>query len=59
MSINSSSTSSSSSSNQEIVRPIVPDGLGKLIDECLNIYPDQPNPLQVTTILKYWYLTFL
>lgn len=31
-----------------------PPGLKSLIDHCLSIYPDQPNPLQVTTVLKYW-----
>lgn len=33
---------------------ITPPGLGKLIEQCRQIYPDQPNPLQVTTLLKYW-----
>ncbi|XP_055383006.1 suppressor of fused homolog [Condylostylus longicornis] len=32
----------------------IPPGLKTLIDQCHRIYPDQPNPLQVTTILKYW-----
>lgn len=33
---------------------ILPRGLQKLIEQCLKIYPDQTNPLQVTTVLKYW-----
>lgn len=37
-----------------IQKPVVPLGLQSLIDQCLKIYPDQPNPLQVTTVLKYW-----
>lgn len=36
------------------VRPEPPPGLKALIDHCLAVYPDQPNPLQVTTVLKYW-----
>ncbi|KFB40789.1 AGAP001948-PA-like protein [Anopheles sinensis] len=35
-------------------RRILPRGLQKLIEQCLKIYPDQTNPLQVTTVLKYW-----
>ncbi|XP_058823862.1 suppressor of fused homolog isoform X2 [Topomyia yanbarensis] len=35
-------------------RRMVPRGLQKLIEQCLKIYPDQTNPLQVTTVLKYW-----
>ncbi|XP_075147067.1 suppressor of fused domain protein [Haematobia irritans] len=31
-----------------------PAGLKALIDKLLSVYPDQPNPLQVTTVLKYW-----
>lgn len=41
--------------NINVTKPIAPPGLQKLIDQCLKIYPDQPNPLQVTTVLKYWY----
>lgn len=33
---------------------VAPPGLQKLIEQCSHIYPDQPNPLQVTTVLKYW-----
>lgn len=35
-------------------RPIAPPGFEILNEECLKIYPDQTNPLQVTTVLKYW-----
>ncbi|XP_067619814.1 suppressor of fused homolog [Eurosta solidaginis] len=38
----------------ENIRIQPPLGLKALIDHFQNIYPDQPNPLQVTTILKYW-----
>ncbi|XP_013107141.1 suppressor of fused homolog [Stomoxys calcitrans] len=31
-----------------------PAGLKALIDKLQSVYPDQPNPLQVTTVLKYW-----
>lgn len=34
--------------------PTIPPGLRALIDQCQAIYPDQTNPLQVTTVLKYW-----
>ena len=37
-----------------IIKPMPPPGLAKLIELCQQIYPDQPNPLQVTTVLKYW-----
>ncbi|XP_063390913.1 suppressor of fused homolog [Cydia fagiglandana] len=33
---------------------LVPAGLKALCDSCSELYPDQPNPLQVTTRLKYW-----
>lgn len=32
----------------------IPKGLEALLKTCETIYPDQKNPLQVTTILKYW-----
>ncbi|KAH8383850.1 hypothetical protein KR009_010899 [Drosophila setifemur] len=31
-----------------------PPGLKAIIDHLLQVYPEQPNPLQVTTLLKYW-----
>lgn len=38
-------------------KPIAPPaGLQAIINKCLKIYPDQPNPLQVTTVIKYWYV---
>ncbi|CAK1587969.1 unnamed protein product [Parnassius mnemosyne] len=33
---------------------LVPAGLKALCDAYSRLYPDQPNPLQVTTRLKYW-----
>uniref|UniRef100_A0A2H1VUR8 SFRICE_032724 n=1 Tax=Spodoptera frugiperda TaxID=7108 RepID=A0A2H1VUR8_SPOFR len=33
---------------------LVPAGLTALCEACSRLYPDQPNPLQVTTRLKYW-----
>lgn len=35
-----------------------PAGLQSIINECLKIYPDQPNPLQVATVVKYWYVPY-
>lgn len=32
----------------------IPKGLAALLKTCNQIYPDQQNPLQVTTILKFW-----
>lgn len=38
-----------------VSKPIAPPaGLQAIINQCLKIYPDQPNPLQVTTVVKYW-----
>ncbi|EDV42225.1 uncharacterized protein Dana_GF17874 [Drosophila ananassae] len=31
-----------------------PPGLKAIIDHLAQVYPEQPNPLQVTTLLKYW-----
>ncbi|KAK9509233.1 hypothetical protein O3M35_006589 [Rhynocoris fuscipes] len=33
--------------------PLLP-GLEALLFACSRIYPDQPNPLQVTALIKYW-----
>lgn len=41
-------------SSANLVKP--PAGLQAIISECLKIYPDQPNPLQVTTVVKYWFV---
>lgn len=32
----------------------VPPGLARLYSVCRQIYPDQPNPLQVSAQLKFW-----
>ncbi|XP_029847489.2 suppressor of fused homolog isoform X2 [Ixodes scapularis] len=34
--------------------PQIPPGLEALYSSCLRIYNDQPNPLQVAAVLKYW-----
>lgn len=34
--------------------PSPPLGLEALYSTCLKLYPNQPNPLQVTAVLKYW-----
>lgn len=34
--------------------PQLPPGLSSLYMLCKRIYPDQCNPLQATTLLKYW-----
>ncbi|XP_039631262.1 suppressor of fused homolog isoform X1 [Polypterus senegalus] len=33
---------------------IFPPGLQAIYGECRRLYPEQPNPLQVTAIVKYW-----
>ncbi|XP_076830234.1 suppressor of fused homolog isoform X2 [Brachyhypopomus gauderio] len=33
---------------------LFPPGLQAIYGECRRLYPDQPNPLQVTAIVKYW-----
>ena len=37
---------------------VVPLGLHVIYSECRRLYPDQPNPLQVTANLKYWYVMY-
>ncbi|CAH2215972.1 jg10270 [Pararge aegeria aegeria] len=44
---------SSEETNNQTDR-LMPAGLKTLYDACFKVYPDQPNPLQVTTRLKYW-----
>ncbi|XP_045530537.1 suppressor of fused homolog [Pieris brassicae] len=47
----------SSQGSQDQMDPsdrLMPAGLKALYEACSKIYPDQPNPLQVTTRLKYW-----
>ena len=34
--------------------PTTPPGLEAIYKACRRIYPDQPNPLQVTALVKYW-----
>jgi hypothetical protein len=36
-----------------------PPGLHAIYTECRRIYPEQPNPLQVTAVVKYWYVISL
>lgn len=36
--------------------PLFPPGLQAIYGECRRLYPDQANPLQVTAIVKYWYV---
>ena len=33
-----------------------PPGLQAIYAECSRVYPDQRNPLQVTAVVKYWYI---
>lgn len=33
---------------------LIPPGLQSLYESCMRTYPLQPNPLQVTAVLKYW-----
>lgn len=33
-----------------------PLGLRALVDACLRIYPGQVNPLQVSTLVKFWFV---
>ncbi|XP_037947886.1 suppressor of fused homolog [Teleopsis dalmanni] len=40
--------------NDTPVNNQTPTGLMALIEHLQNTYPDQKNPLQVTTVLKYW-----
>ena len=43
--------------NQQMLPSSAP-GLEALLDACREVYPDQPNPLQVTAFIKYWYSIF-
>ena len=40
-----------------VMVPMIPPGLQALYNCCARIYPDQPNPLQVTAVIKFWYIT--
>ena len=33
---------------------VTPSGLEAIYAACRRVYPDQPNPLQVTALVKYW-----
>ncbi|XP_065226714.1 suppressor of fused homolog [Planococcus citri] len=33
---------------------LIPVGLQRLYEVCRNVYPNQPNPLQVSAVVKYW-----
>lgn len=33
---------------------LIPVGLQRLYEVCRNVYPSQPNPLQVSAVVKYW-----
>lgn len=35
-------------------RTTPPPGLDAIYQACKKVYPDQPNPLQVTAVMKYW-----
>ncbi|KAJ1521235.1 hypothetical protein ONE63_002920 [Megalurothrips usitatus] len=39
---------------QPHVVPATPPGLDALFSLCRRVYPNQPNPLQVTALVKYW-----
>ncbi|XP_074641667.1 suppressor of fused homolog [Tubulanus polymorphus] len=34
--------------------PVTPPGFEAIYSACRQLYPDQPNPLQVTALVKYW-----
>jgi len=34
--------------------PVTPPGLEAIYAACRKLYPAQPNPLQVTALVKYW-----
>ena len=37
----------------------IPAALKILFNECRRLYPSQPNPLQVTTLVKYWLVSIV
>lgn len=43
-----------SSSYSQSSIPITPPGLEAIYNACRRQYPEQPNPLQVTALVKYW-----
>lgn len=44
----------SASEVPQYMPPTPPAGLASLYMLCRRIYPDQCNPLQATTLVKYW-----
>ena len=34
--------------------PVTPPGLEAIYSACRKLYTEQPNPLQVTALVKYW-----
>eukprot|EP00118_Oscarella_pearsei_P002416 m.10502 g.10502 ORF g.10502 m.10502 type:complete len:439 (+) comp22380_c0_seq2:111-1427(+) len=36
------------------IPPLTPAGLDAIHSACKKVYPDQPNPLQVTALVKFW-----
>lgn len=49
-----SSSSSYSSSSYPLNLHMTPPGFESIYAACRRTYPDQPNPLQVTALTKYW-----
>ncbi|KAF7254011.1 hypothetical protein EYD10_01141 [Varanus komodoensis] len=49
-----SNTASEPTLRQGCFYLLEPHGLHGIYGECRRLYPEQPNPLQVTAILKYW-----
>ncbi|XP_050397682.1 suppressor of fused homolog [Patella vulgata] len=45
---------SSSSNFSQPTMPATPPGLEAIYSACRRLYPSQPNPLQVTALVKYW-----
>ena len=41
-------------SNFKNMVPNLPPGLNALYQTCRDVYPDQPNPIQVAAVIKYW-----
>lgn len=48
------SSSSSYSSSYPLNLHMTPPGFESIYAACRRTYPDQPNPLQVTALTKYW-----
>ncbi|KAL7631864.1 UNVERIFIED_CONTAM: hypothetical protein RMT77_012616 [Armadillidium vulgare] len=39
---------------KHVINPSIPCGLEYLYSACRRLYPNQPNPLQVTAVVKFW-----